>query len=86
MQHDLLGQARATGLPFEEAELSPMARSFYADSKRVSNAEGQRLNSAIASASQTTAMALRALLPTVDSIAHAIRPFGQLQHRLLNDA
>ena len=25
-------------VPFEQAELSPMARSFYADSKRVSNA------------------------------------------------
>ena len=36
--------ARLLGLPvppaiaFEQAELSPMARSFYADSKRVSNA------------------------------------------------
>lgn len=34
----LLGVAPPPEIPFEQAELSPMARSFYADSKRVSNA------------------------------------------------
>lgn len=34
----LLGLAVPPDVPFEEAQLSPMARSFYADSKRVSNA------------------------------------------------
>jgi nucleoside-diphosphate-sugar epimerase len=34
----LLGLPVPPSIPFEEAELSPMARSFYADSKRVSNA------------------------------------------------
>jgi nucleoside-diphosphate-sugar epimerase len=34
----LLGLAVPPAIPFEQAELSPMARSFYADSKRVSNA------------------------------------------------
>ena len=34
----LLGLPVPPAIPFEEAELSPMARSFYADSKRVSNA------------------------------------------------
>ena len=34
----LLGLPVPPDIPFEEAELSPMARSFYADSKRVSNA------------------------------------------------
>ena len=33
----LLGQAPPPPIPFDEAELSPMARSFYAESKRVSN-------------------------------------------------
>ena len=27
----------SSAIPFDEAEMSPMARSFYADSKRVSN-------------------------------------------------
>lgn len=35
----LLGRPVPPGIPFEQAELSPMARSFYADSKRVSNAK-----------------------------------------------
>lgn len=35
---ELLGLPVPPDIPFEEAELSPMARSFYADSKRVSNA------------------------------------------------
>lgn len=35
---ELLGLAVPPGIPFEQADLSPMARSFYADSKRVSNA------------------------------------------------
>ena len=34
---ELLGMARPPEFPFKEAELSPMARSFFADSKRVSN-------------------------------------------------
>ncbi len=33
----LLGLPVPPGIPFEQAELSPMARSFYADSKRVAN-------------------------------------------------
>jgi len=33
----LLGVAPPPAVPFEEADLSPMARSFYAESKRVSN-------------------------------------------------
>ena len=35
---NLLGLPVPPAIPFEQAELSPMARSFYADSKRVSNA------------------------------------------------
>jgi len=35
---DLLGLPVPPAEPFESAEISPMARSFYADSKRVSNA------------------------------------------------
>jgi len=34
----LLGQPPPPEVPFEEAELSPMAQSFYSESKRVSNA------------------------------------------------
>ncbi len=34
----LLGLPVPPAIAFEQAELSPMARSFYADSKRVSNA------------------------------------------------
>lgn len=34
----LLGLPVPPAIPFDQAELSPMARSFYADSKRVSNA------------------------------------------------
>ena len=34
---DLLGVALPPEIPFEEAELSPMARSFYSDNKRVRN-------------------------------------------------
>lgn len=34
----LLGVAAPPDLPFEAAEMTPMARSFYADNKRVSNA------------------------------------------------
>jgi len=34
---ELLGVAPPPEIPFAEAELSPMARSFYADNKRVSN-------------------------------------------------
>jgi hypothetical protein len=35
---ELLGAPIPPDIPFEEAKLSAMARSFYADSKRVSNA------------------------------------------------
>ncbi len=34
---ELLGLAPPPEIPFEEADLSPMAQSFYADSKRISN-------------------------------------------------
>jgi nucleoside-diphosphate-sugar epimerase len=34
---ELLGRPLPPEIPFEKAELSPMARSFYAESKRVSN-------------------------------------------------
>ena len=34
---DLLGLLPPPEVPFDEAEMTPMARSFYADSKRVSN-------------------------------------------------
>jgi nucleoside-diphosphate-sugar epimerase len=34
---DLLGQQHPPEIPFDKAELSPMARSFYAESKRVRN-------------------------------------------------
>jgi nucleoside-diphosphate-sugar epimerase len=34
---ELLGMAPPPEIPFEDARLSPMARSFFADSKRVSN-------------------------------------------------
>jgi nucleoside-diphosphate-sugar epimerase len=34
---DFLGLPMPPEIPFEQAELSPMAKSFYADSKRVSN-------------------------------------------------
>ncbi|MEM7684467.1 MAG: SDR family oxidoreductase [Paracoccaceae bacterium] len=34
---DLLGLPSPAAIPIEEAEMSPMARSFYAESKRVSN-------------------------------------------------
>ena len=33
----LLGQEPPPAIPFEEAELSPLARSFYADNRRVAN-------------------------------------------------
>jgi nucleoside-diphosphate-sugar epimerase len=35
---DLLGLTPPPEIPFEAADLSPMARSFYAESKRVANA------------------------------------------------
>jgi nucleoside-diphosphate-sugar epimerase len=34
---ELMGVPVPPGIPFEEAELSPMAKSFYADNKRVKN-------------------------------------------------
>lgn len=39
---ELLGAPLPPDIPFEEATLSPMARSFYADSKRVSNTLAKR--------------------------------------------
>jgi nucleoside-diphosphate-sugar epimerase len=39
---DLLGMAPPPLVPFDEAALSPMARSFYADSKRVDNTRIKR--------------------------------------------
>ncbi|MEM1278013.1 MAG: SDR family oxidoreductase [Pseudomonadota bacterium] len=36
---ELLGVPMPTAIPFEEAEMSPMARSFYAESKRCANAK-----------------------------------------------
>ncbi len=38
----LLGMAAPPEIAFEQAELSPMARSFYAESKRVSNSRIKR--------------------------------------------
>jgi nucleoside-diphosphate-sugar epimerase len=38
----LLGVAPPPAIPYEQAELSPMARSFYADSRRVCNARIKR--------------------------------------------
>lgn len=35
---ELLGATPPPDIPFEEADLTPMARSFYADNKRISNA------------------------------------------------
>ena len=35
---ELLGVPVPPEIPFEEAEMSPMARSFYSESKRISNA------------------------------------------------
>ena len=39
---DLLGVSPPPVVPYEEAELSPMARSFYADNRRVDNARIKR--------------------------------------------
>jgi nucleoside-diphosphate-sugar epimerase len=39
----LLGMAPPPPIPFEQADLSPMARSFYADNKRVSNDKMKRV-------------------------------------------
>ena len=41
--HDLVGRPAPPGIAFEEAELSPMARSFYAESKRVSNTRSKEV-------------------------------------------
>jgi hypothetical protein len=38
----LLNQPPPPEVPFEQAELSPMARSFYDDNKRVSNSRIKR--------------------------------------------
>jgi dTDP-D-glucose 4,6-dehydratase len=39
---ELLGMPAPPDVPFEQAKLSPMAMSFYADSKRVSNARAKQ--------------------------------------------
>ena len=39
---ELLGVAPPPAVPYEQAELSPMARSFYADNRRVDNARIKR--------------------------------------------
>ncbi len=38
----LLGLPEPPGVPYDQAEMTPMARSFYAESKRVSNARMKR--------------------------------------------
>ena len=40
--HELMGVAPPPELDFETAELSPMARSFYGENKRVSNAKSKQ--------------------------------------------
>ena len=40
--HELLGLSPPPLMPLEAAEMSPMARSFYGESKRVSNARAKR--------------------------------------------
>ena len=35
--HALVGRPAPPAVPFDEADVSPMARSFYAESKRVDN-------------------------------------------------
>jgi nucleoside-diphosphate-sugar epimerase len=40
---ELLGLPPPPGIKFEDADLSPMARQFYADSKRVSNARAKAM-------------------------------------------
>ena len=61
----LLGMPPPPEIPFEDAELSPMASSFYAESKRVSNTPhqgGTRLSPALSDLSRRT-QALLASLP-----------------------
>ena len=41
--HDLVGRSAPPAVAFEDAELSPMALSFYAESKRVSNARSKKV-------------------------------------------
>lgn len=41
--HALAGRAPPPAVPFDEAELSPMARSFYAESKRVDNTRSKQV-------------------------------------------
>lgn len=63
---DLLGEAPPPEIPFEAAELSPMALSFYADNKRVHNDRIKR-ELGVRLAYPTYREGLRALLPTVSS-------------------
>jgi nucleoside-diphosphate-sugar epimerase len=58
---ELLGLPVPPAIPFEEAELSPMARSFYAESKRVSNRR-LRETLGVALAHPTYREGLRAIL------------------------
>ncbi len=58
---DLLGVAPPPLVPFEQAELSPMARSFYRDNKRVSNRR-IKMELGVALAYPDYKMGLKALL------------------------
>ena len=54
---NLLGLPLPPEIPFEQAKLSPMAKSFYADSKRVSNTAHKDRAGLQAALSRTTAKA-----------------------------
>jgi nucleoside-diphosphate-sugar epimerase len=61
----LLGMMPPPEIPFAEADLSPMARSFYAESKRVSNKRIKR------------ELGYRLLYPTYREGLRALLPKGQ---------
>jgi len=63
---ELLGLEPPPAVPFDKAELSPMARSFYADNKRVRN-DRIKTELGITLHYPTYREGLRALLPTVSS-------------------
>ncbi|UZD90790.1 SDR family oxidoreductase [Cognatishimia activa] len=58
---ELLGMAPPPAVPFEEADMSPMARSFYSDSKRVRN---DRIKNELG---------VKLLYPDYKSALHALR-------------
>lgn len=58
---ELLGMEPPPAVPFEEAEMSPMARSFYSDSKRVRN---ERMKEELG---------VKLLYPDYKSALHALR-------------